>query len=153
MLPSRGWSPEGHRIKVPLGYERGPDKVWISGALCVRDGQALTQTAPSDNTRGYLALFQTLDRIYPHGDLYLVADNLASHSSGPIREWLAAHPRIQHAFIPIGAAGSTSSTAGGCLGRLVRREAFAGASWADADDIAYSTRIATAQLNHSRSAV
>jgi hypothetical protein len=37
----------------------------------------------------------------------LVADNLASHRSGPIRDWLAAHPRIQHAFIPVGAAWLT----------------------------------------------
>ena len=82
---------------MSLDYERGPDKVWIYGALCVRDGQTLTQTATAlaRNTTGYLALLQALDHAYPHGDLYLVADNLASHSSGPIREWLAAHPRIR----------------------------------------------------------
>jgi hypothetical protein len=95
---------DGHRIKVPLDYERGPDKVWVYGALCVRDGQVLTQTAPARNTAGYLELLYALDQAYPHGDLYLVADNLASHSSGPIRDWLADHPRIQHAFIPVGAA-------------------------------------------------
>ncbi len=86
--PAPGWSWSGYRIKVPLDYERGPEKAWVYGALCVRNGQALTQT-------------------YPHGDLYLVADNLASHGSGPIRDWLAAHPRIQHAFIPVGVAWLT----------------------------------------------
>ena len=74
------------------------------GALCVRDGQALTQTASSRNTTGYLEVLKALDQAYPDGDLYVVADNLASHSSGPIRDWLAEHPRIQHAFIPVGAA-------------------------------------------------
>ena len=83
----------------------GTTKVWVYGALSVRDGQALTQTARSRNTTGYLDLLQTLDRTYPSGDLYLIADNLASHTSGPIREWLEAHPRIEHAFIPVGAAG------------------------------------------------
>jgi DDE superfamily endonuclease len=102
--PAPGWSPDGHRIKVPLDDERGPDKTWVYGALCVRDGQALTQTAPSRNTAGDLALLQALDQAHPPGTLYLVADNLASHSRGPIRDWLAAHPRIQHAFIPVGAA-------------------------------------------------
>jgi hypothetical protein len=62
-----------------LDYERGPDKVWVYGALCVRDGQVVTQTAPSRNTAGYLALLHTLDQTSPLGDLYLVADNLASH--------------------------------------------------------------------------
>jgi len=36
-------------------------------------------------------------------------------------------------------------------GRLLRRKAFAGASLANADDIAYATRLATTQLNrHAR---
>ena len=97
----------GNRIKVPLVFERGPDKVWIYGALCVRDGQTLTQTAPSRNTTGYLALLQTLNQAYPQDELYLIADNLASHLSGPIRDWLAGYPRhhrIQHALIPVGVA-------------------------------------------------
>jgi hypothetical protein len=89
---------------VPLDYERGLDKVWVYGALCVRDGQVVTQTAPARNTAGYLALLHALDETYPHGDLFLIADNLASHLSGPIRDWLADHPRITHAFIPVGAA-------------------------------------------------
>jgi hypothetical protein len=133
---------------VPLDYERGPDKVWVYGALCVRNGQALTQTAPSRNTTGYLALLQTLDQAHPLGDLYLIADNLASHLSAPIREWLAAHPRIQHAFIPVGAAWLNLIEG---WWRIFRRTAFAGVSLANAADFAYATRIATAQLNrHAR---
>ncbi len=135
---------DGHRIKVPLDYERGLQRVWVYGALGVQSGQALTQTASSRNTAGYLALLQTLDMSYPHSDLYLVADNLASHSSAPIRDWLAAHPRIHHAFIPVGAAWLNLIEG---WWRLFRRKAFAGVSVADADDIAYATRIATAHLN------
>ena len=142
--PAPGWSPDGHRIKVPLDYERGLEKVWVYGALCVHDGQVLTQTAPARNTAGYLALLQTLDHAYPQGDLYLVTDNLSSHTSGPIRDWLATHPRIRHAFIPVGAAWLNLIEG---WWRLFRRKAFAGVSLADADDIAYVTRIATTQLN------
>jgi hypothetical protein len=142
--PAPGWSPDGHRSKVPLNYDRGPEKVWVYGALCVRDGRALTQTALARTTAGYLALLHALDRAYPHGELFLVADNLASHSSGPIREWLALHPRIQQAFIPVGAAWLNLIE--GCW-RLFRRKAFAGQSLANDDDIAYVTRLATAQLN------
>ena len=110
----------------------------------MHDGQVLTQTAPSRNTTGYLELLylellQTLDRTYPTGDLYLVADNLASHTSGPIREWLEAHPRLRHAFIPVGAAWLNLIEG---WWRIFRRKAFAGQSLADHDDIAYVTRIA-----------
>lgn len=129
---------------MPLDYERGLDKVWVYGALCVRDGQVLTQTAAARNTTTYRTFLETLDRAYPQGDLYLIADNLSSHSSGPIREWLAEHPRIQHAFIPVGAAWLNLIEG---WWRIFRRKAFAGASLADAADIAYATRIATAQLN------
>jgi DDE superfamily endonuclease len=129
---------------VPLDYERGPDKVWVYGALSVRNGQALTQTAPSRNTAGYLELLRTLDQTYPQGDLYLVADNLASHSSGPIRDWLATHPRIQQAFIPVGAAWLNLIEG---WWRIFRRKAFAGASLANHNDIAYVTHVATTQLN------
>jgi hypothetical protein len=110
----------------------------------VRNGQALTQTAPSRNTTGYRALLQTLDQAHPLGDLSLIADNLASHLSAPIREWLAAHPRIPHACIPVGAAWLNLFEG---WWRLFRRQAFAGTSLADAEDIASTTRIATAHLN------
>ena len=129
---------------MPRDYERGFDKVWVYGALCVRNGQALTQSAAARNTLGYLARLQTLDATYPHGALYLIADNLASHSSGPIRDWLAARPRIQHAFIPVGAAWLNLIEG---WWRIFRRKAFAAVSMADAADIAYATRLATAHLN------
>lgn len=49
--PAPGWSPNGHRIKAPLEYSRGTEKTWVHGALRVRDGQALTLTAPSGTPR------------------------------------------------------------------------------------------------------
>ncbi len=63
---------------------------------------------------------------------------------GPIRDWLADHPRLHQAFIPVGAAW-LNLIAG--WWRLFRRKAFAGVSLANADAIASVTRIATAQLN------
>lgn len=114
------------------------------GARCVRDGQALTQTASARNTTGYLEVLKALDQASPDGDLYVMADHLASHSSGPIRAWLAEHPRFQHAFIPVGAAWLNLIEG---WWRVFRRKAFAGESLADADDIAYVTRTATTQIN------
>src|SRR5690348_2778971 len=45
--PAPGWSPDAHRIKVPLDNDRGLEQVWVSGALRVRDGPVLTPTAPA----------------------------------------------------------------------------------------------------------
>ena len=73
--PAPGWSVEGHRIKAPLDYGRGQEKTWAYGALCVHDGQALTLSAPSRNTAGYLQLLQPIECTYPEGKLTLIGDN------------------------------------------------------------------------------
>ena len=52
--PAPGWSPNGHRIKAPLDYERGPEKTWVYGALRVRDGKEVTR----------LGRFTQLERLY-----------------------------------------------------------------------------------------
>ena len=142
--PAPGWSPDGHRIKAPLEYSRGDDKAWVYGALGVRDGQTLTQTAPARNTTGYLTLLQALDQAYPTGELYLIADNLSSHTSAPIQAWLAEHPRVHHAFIPVGAAWLNLIEG---WWRIFRRKAFAGQCFANRGEIALAVRVATFQLN------
>lgn len=114
------------------------------GALRVRDGRTLTQTTASRNTAGYLELLQAVERANPTGDVYLIADNLSSHTSGPIRDWLAAHPRLRHAFIPVGAAWLNLIEG---WWRLLRRAAFAGQCFANWGEIARAVRVATHQLN------
>ena len=142
--PAPGWSPDGHRIKAPLVYSRGYDKAWVYGALRVCDGHVLTQTAPARNTVGYLDLLGALDRDNPEGDLYLITDNLSSHTSGPICDWLAAHPRVHQAFIPVAACWLNLIEG---WWRLLRRAAYAGHCFADRAEIAFATRVATGQLN------
>jgi hypothetical protein len=102
--PAPGWSLDGHRIKAPLEYSRGPDKVWVFGALRVEDGKTLTFTSRSRNSKGYLKLLKKIERAVPRGLICLIADNLKIHDSVLVRKWLEEHPRIKHAFIPKGAA-------------------------------------------------
>jgi hypothetical protein len=147
--PAPGWSAAGHRITAPLIYSRGAEKAWIYGALRLRDGQALTQTAPARNSAGYLDLLSAIDRDTPdrdtpEGDLYLITDTLSSHTSGPIRDWLAAHPRVRQVFIPVGAAWLKLIEG---WWRRWRRAAYAGQCFADRSEIALATRVATGQLN------
>jgi DDE superfamily endonuclease len=101
--PPPGWSTDGHRIKAPLDYARGPERTWVYGALRVRDGEAVTLTAPSRNSVGYQQLLAAVEQANPTGELAVITDNLASHSSFSTRAWLAEHPRIRQVFIPVGA--------------------------------------------------
>jgi hypothetical protein len=143
--PAAGWSADGHRVKAPLEYSRGPEKVWIYGALRVRDGHEETLSARSRNTVGYVRLLDAVDQANPDGDLYLVTDNLASHKSPPVEEWLNAHARVQQIFIPTGACWLNLQEG---WWRLFRREAFAGQTFADGEEIDQVTLLATKKLNH-----
>jgi transposase len=142
--PAPGWSPDGHRIKAPLDYGRDPEKTWVYGALRVRDGKALTRCAASRNSKGYIALLADIEADNPSGDLFIITDNLSSHSSLETRTWLVDHPRIHHVFIPTGACWLNLQEG---WWRLFRRDALAGQSFANPKEIEQATRVATAQLN------
>jgi len=142
--PAPGWSPAGHRIKAPLEYRRGPEKVWVYGALRVRDGRAVTLTTRARNTAGDLKLLEALAGANPIGDRYLVTANLASHKSPAIQAWLAANPRVQQVFIPKGACWLNLQEA---WWRLFRRQALAGQTFADDEEIDRATAVATRQRN------
>lgn len=74
----------------------------------------------------------------------MITDNLSSHNSAQTRAWMAEHPRLHHIFIPTGACWLNLQEG---WWRLFRRDALAGQSFANADEIEQATRIATAQLN------
>jgi len=142
--PAPGWSASGHRSKAPLAYSRGTQKVWVYGALRVRAGQELTGTAPARNTAGSLMLLTAVAHANPQGDLHLSADHLSRPTSGPIQDWLAAHPRVPPVPIPAGACWLNLQEG---WWRLFRREALAGQDFADAKEIDQATRVATAHRN------
>uniref|UniRef100_UPI000B16C05E IS630 family transposase n=1 Tax=Nocardia amamiensis TaxID=404578 RepID=UPI000B16C05E len=122
-VPPPGWSVDGHRIKAPLEYSRGPDRVWVYGSIRVRDGQAVTLTAGSRNSVNYQRFLELIEQANPVGDIYVITDNLSSHNSKSTREWLEDHPRINHAFIPVGACWLNLQEP---WWRIFRREALAG---------------------------
>jgi len=110
----------------------------------VRDGKELTRCAASRNSKGYIALLSDIEADNPTGDIFIITDNLSSHSSLETRTWLEGHPRIQHIFIPTGACWLNLQEG---WWRLFRRDALAGQSFANPKEIEQATQIATAQLN------
>jgi hypothetical protein len=141
--PAPGWTPDGHRVKAPREYSRGTEKTWGYGALRVRDGQAITFTS-SRNTAGHLDLLERVATANPEGAVSGIGDTLASHKSPPVQAWLAAHPRVQQVLIPKGASWLNLQEP---WWRLLRREAYAGQTFADAEEITHATATATTQLN------
>ncbi len=116
-----------------------PTRCGSAGRGACARAKLLTFTAPARNPAGYRQLLDALATANPTGALDVITDNLASHKSPPIQEWLQAHPRVQQVFIPKGAAWLNLQEA---WWRLFRREALAGHTELD-----YATHIATRQLN------
>lgn len=142
--PAPAWSPDGHRIKAPLEYTRGTDKTWGYGGLRIRDGTELTFCAPSRNSDGWIQLLTHIARANRRGPIVVITDNLSSHSSRKVHQWLLRHPRIRQVFIPVRACWLNLAEG---WWRLLRRAAFAGQTFADAIEIAHTVAVATAQLN------
>ena len=111
----------------------------------MRDGQVQTLTARSRTTAGSLELLGHLDLANPVGALYVIADNLSSHTSAPVQAWLAEHPRVHPVPLPVGACWLNRQEG---WWRLLRKEAFAGQTFADYADIEHAVTGATARLNH-----
>jgi transposase len=79
--PAPGWSSNGHRIKALLEYSRGQEKVWVYGALRVRDGKEITRCAASRNSKNSIELLKEIEADNPTEDIFIITDNLSSHNS------------------------------------------------------------------------
>ena len=142
--PAPGWSSNGHRIKTPLEYSRGQEKVWVYGALRVCDGKEITRCAAASNSKNDIELLKAIEADNPTSDIFIITDNLSSHTSLETRTWLTDHPHIQQVFIPKGACWLNLQEG---WWRLFRRDAFAGQSFANAKEIEQAMSVATTQLN------
>ena len=70
--PAPGWSPDGHRIKAPLEYSRGPEKTWVYGGLRVAGGQAVTLCAPSRDGAHYQRFLQQAEDASPEDGIVII---------------------------------------------------------------------------------
>lgn len=111
----------------------------------MRDGKEVTRCAASRNSTNYIALLRDIEADNATGDIFIITDNLSSHNSAQTRAWMAEHPRLHHVFIPTGACWLNLQEG---WWRLFRRDALAGQSFANAEEIEHATQVATAQLNH-----
>ncbi|HEX4206479.1 MAG TPA: IS630 family transposase [Ktedonobacteraceae bacterium] len=115
----------------------------------MRDGKELTRCAASRNSTNPIALLEDIESDNPSGDIFIITDNLSSHNSAQTRAWMAGiRACITSSFLR-GRAGSTGPRRlVGVCGRLFRRDALVGQSFANSREIEQATRITTAQLNH-----
>jgi transposase len=76
----------------------------LFAALEIATGKVTARCQPRHRHQEFLRFLKQVARAYPDQHLHLVMDNYAAHKRVEIRDWLAAHPRIQVHFTPTSAS-------------------------------------------------
>jgi transposase len=76
----------------------------LYAAFNVTSGEVVGACHPRHTAVEFLEFLQVVARRYPRGDLHVILDNSSTHSTPAVRDWLAAHPRVQFHFTPTGAS-------------------------------------------------
>jgi hypothetical protein len=142
--PAPGWSPGGHRVKAPPGV-----------LPRTTEGLGLRRAARRRRAGGHPVRPVSQQPVLPGvppigGTSQPRGHDLRGHRQ-PVqprqqehRAWLEGHPRIRHAFLPKRTCWLNLQEG---WWRIFRKTALAGQAFADPDEIACATRVATAQLN------
>ncbi|HEY1168060.1 MAG TPA: IS630 family transposase, partial [Candidatus Limnocylindrales bacterium] len=98
----------------------------LFAALDVATGKVTAQARARHTAADFLAFLRQVERAYPEGELHVVLDNVSSHKTPAIREWLEVHPRVSFHFTPTSASWMNQiETWFGILSRqAIRRGSF-----------------------------
>jgi transposase len=73
----------------------------LFAALNTRTGTVLGQTTPRHTTEEFVAFLTQLVALEPSGrEIHIIADNLSSHKTQRVRQFLSAHPNVHLHFTP-----------------------------------------------------
>jgi len=76
----------------------------LFAALEVFTGKVTTDHRVRHTGADFLAFLKRVARTYPSGELHIVLDNVSTHKTPAVREWLSRHPRITFHFTPTSAS-------------------------------------------------
>jgi transposase len=121
MLPMKPGQVERHTHD----YKRN-GTTQLFAALEVATGKVTTQTRARHTAADFLAFLRQVEHAYPEGELHVVLDNVSSHKTPAIRQWLEANPRVSFHFTPTSASWMNQiETWFGILSRqAIRRGSF-----------------------------
>ena len=76
----------------------------LFAALEVGTGRVTGQTRARHTGDDFLAFLRHVEDAYPAGELHVVLDNVSTHKTPAVQNWLAARPRITFHFTPTSAS-------------------------------------------------
>jgi transposase len=99
MLPMRPGQVERHTHD----HERH-GTTCLFAALEVGSGKVTTDHRVRHTGADFLAFMKQVARAYPRRKLHVVLDNVSTHKTPDVKEWLVKHPRITFHFTPTSAS-------------------------------------------------
>ena len=99
MLPLRPGQVERH-----THYYKRNGTTSLFAALNVATGEVTQEARARHTGADFLAFLRRIDRVYPDQELHVVLDNVSTHKTPAVRDWLARHPRITFHFTPTSAS-------------------------------------------------
>jgi len=121
MLPMRPGQVERHTHD----YKRH-GTTCLFAALEVGSGQVTTDTRSRHTGADFLSFMKRVAGAYPDRELHVVLDNVSTHKTQDVRDWLADHPRITFHFTPTSASwmNQVETWFGILTRRAIRRGSF-----------------------------
>lgn len=104
LAPAKREDPETEaklaRIAQVKAEAKPEDHILIFGALDVRTGEWVSYFFDHRTRKEFIAFLGHLLTVYPTACIFIILDNGSIHKAKDVREWLAAHPRIQLLWLP-----------------------------------------------------
>ena len=77
----------------------------LFAAFNIADGTVITELHRRHRAAEYLKFLRAIDKaVPPELDVHIVCDNLATHKTPAVSEWIARHPRFRVHFTPTGSS-------------------------------------------------
>jgi transposase len=77
----------------------------LFAAFNIADGTVISELRRKHRSAEYLKFLRAIDKAVPVGlDVHIVCDNLATHKTPAVNEWIARHPRFHVHFTPTGSS-------------------------------------------------
>jgi transposase len=92
------WHWAGQQVRVPTPGSNTTRALF--GALNIRTGQWSYLVRERIRKEDFVAFLEHLLVVYPRHPIILIVDNYSSHTAHLVRDWLAAHPRLQLYYLP-----------------------------------------------------
>lgn len=72
----------------------------LFAALVVHSGEVIGEVKDRKRSQEFVEFLDSLDESLPEKELHLIADNLSTHKTNAVEDWLEEHPRVQIHYTP-----------------------------------------------------